>query len=125
MAHQTVFVDVLARQSVVATLHGERVVPDDASHVNLLVQVFVPLAGIEPIFVRPPDFHLPSWFAMYCFTTANETAPAVEMNLERVYKLGSLLFMNGNSSRMACAVHPLICPTTLLIPILGSTSKMR
>jgi hypothetical protein len=87
-------------------MHSERMIPDDPGHVDLLVQVLIPFAGIEPIFVRPSDFHFPFWLAMYAFTTSSETVPTVEMNFERAHKLGSLLFMNGKSSRMVCAVHP-------------------
>jgi hypothetical protein len=89
------------------------------------MQMFVPLASVQSELVGSSDVHVPFWFARYCFTTSSETVPTVEMNFERVHKLGSLLFMNGNPSRMVYAVYLLICPTTLFTLTLGSTSKMR
>ncbi len=118
MSMNTVFVNVLTGQMAVAAMHSKRVVPDDSGHVDLLVQVLISLAGVQPVLVRPSDFHLPFWFAIYCFTTASETEPTVEMNFERVHELGSLLFMNGNSSRMVCAVHPLIFAQPPWLPLL-------
>jgi len=112
-------------QALVATMHGQRVSPDDSGHVHLLLQVLIPLAGDQSVLVAPPDFHWPCWLALYCFTTANETVATVEMKFEGVPKVGRLLFMNGNPSRMAWAGQPLLCPTTWLPPILGSASNMR
>lgn len=75
----------LACQPVVAAMHSQCVIPDDARHVNLLVQVLIPLAGVQSVLVGSSDFHFPFWFAMDGFTTSSQTEPTVEMNLERVH----------------------------------------
>jgi hypothetical protein len=57
MAHQTVFVNVLTCQTVVAFLYRKGMVPDDPGHIDLLVQVFISLAGVKPVLVGSSDFH--------------------------------------------------------------------
>jgi len=41
------------------------VVPDYPGHVDLLLQVFVPLAGVQPVLVGSPDFHFNFQRAIY------------------------------------------------------------
>lgn len=83
------------------------------------------LVGIDAIAEGSMNDHTFFWSWMYCCTASMVTAPTVEMKRLRVHKVGNRFLSQGNSFLNMCEVYPLIMPTTLLTPLLGSTSIRR
>ena len=122
---QVVFRDVSKTRFVRKTLCSNALIPNQTRNVDRLVQFAIMATVVQSVFQRLADFHFPFWSLMYCLTTSSVTAPTVEMKRERVHRLGRRFFIKGYSVRIRLDVHPLICPTILLIPMIGFTSNSR
>ena len=84
------------------------------------------LIGVDSVLESGLNLHyLPFWSSLYSITTDIDTEPTVDTNLDRVQRVGSLDFSDGNSSLNSWEVNLLILLTTRLMPICGFTSSSR